>query len=120
MERATGKTMDAYVEFFTHADAQAAVSRFMRGRMEQDRSFRMMDRHVKVELSSQEALMRDLFPKAKNIRWNGQIPIIVPPDGPFNSGFKSFLSGEELHTLTKLVDSSNGVSYARFPLEHSA
>ncbi|MCJ1288080.1 hypothetical protein MMC26_007433 [Xylographa opegraphella] len=108
MERATGKTMDAYVEFFSHADAQAAVSKFMRGRMEQDRSFRMMDRHVKVELSSQDALMRDLFPKAKNVRWNGQIPVIIPPDDPFNSGFKSFLSGEELHTLTKLVDSSNG------------
>ncbi|MCJ1390316.1 hypothetical protein MMC18_003174 [Xylographa bjoerkii] len=113
MERATGKTMDAYVEFFSHADAQAAVSKFMRGRMEQDRSFRMMDRHVKVELSSQEALMRDLFPKAKNVRWNGQIPIIVPSDDPFNSGFKSFLSGEELHTLTKLVDSSNGPMFCR-------
>ena len=103
--------MDAYVEFFSHADAQAAVSKFMKGRMEQDRSFRMMDRHVKVELSSQEALMRDLFPKAKNVRWKGQIPIIVSSDDPFNSGFKSFLSGEELHTLTKLVDSSNGVSH---------
>ncbi|MCJ1386533.1 hypothetical protein MMC17_009659 [Xylographa soralifera] len=113
MERATGKTMDAYVEFFSHADAQAAVNKFMRGRMEQDRSFRMMDRHIKVELSSQEALMRDLFPKAKNVRWNGQIPIIVPSDDPFNSGFKCFLSGEELHTLTKLVDSSNGPMFCR-------
>lgn len=111
MERVTSKTLDCYVEFVSFDEAVAAVNRFETNRTG-GRSGRLGQRHVEVELSSQEHLMKDLFPKAKNVKWNGSKPIILSTNGNerFNSGFQGFVSREELVMLVKHVESPQRVS----------
>ena len=111
MERVTSKTLDCYVEFISFNEAVAAVNRFETNRTG-GRSGRLGQRHVDVELSSQEHLMRDLFPKAKNVQWHGSRPTIIPKDPKdiYNSGFQGFVSREELVMLVKHVESPQRVS----------
>jgi hypothetical protein len=113
MERVTSKTLDCYVEFINFDEAVAAVNRFETNRTG-GRSGRLGQRHVDVELSSQEHLLKDLFPKAKNVKWNGSKPIILSTNAKdmFNSGFQGFVSREELVMLVKHVESPQRVSIA--------
>ena len=101
MDRISGKTLEVYVEFFSRSDAQAVVNKMIHQRDVQHRHIKLGDRHVEVLMSEQGALMEDLFPKAKNVKWNGQTPVIVPPTEPYNTGFKSFITGEELVQMVK-------------------
>ncbi|PMD27557.1 hypothetical protein NA56DRAFT_721293, partial [Hyaloscypha hepaticicola] len=105
MERVTSKTLDCYVEFINLNEAVNAVTRFESNRAT-NRGGRLGSRHVDVELSSQEQLMKDLFPKAKNVQWQGSRPIIIARDenDPYNSGFQGFISKEELVMLVKHVE----------------
>lgn len=112
MDRTSGKTLDAYVEFLSPMDAQAFVNKLMFSKETEHRQIKVADRHCTLEVSSQAALMKELFPKAKNVNWNGQVPVISEP-GPavlFNSGFKCFISREELLTLAKHAESPHRVS----------
>ncbi|PBP16904.1 hypothetical protein BUE80_DR012369 [Diplocarpon rosae] len=105
MERVTSKTLDCYVEFVNFNEAVNAVNRFETNRTG-GRGGRLGQRHVEVELSSQEQLMKDLFPKAKNVTWAGSKPIIKATEfnDPYNSGFQGFISKEELVMLVKHVE----------------
>lgn len=111
MERVTSKTLDCYVEFISLEEAVIAVERFDVNRTG-GRSGRLGQRHVEVEVSSQEKLMKELFPKAKNVKWQGAQPKIIPrdPNDPYNSGFQGFISSEELVMLVKHVESPQRVS----------
>ena len=111
MERVTSKTLDAYVEFISFSEAANAVQRFDTNRIG-GRGGRLGQRHVEVELSSQEELMKQLFPKAKNVKWHGSKPEIIPRDENdiYNSGFQGFVSREELVMLVKHVESPQRVS----------
>ncbi|RDW80216.1 hypothetical protein BP6252_04854 [Coleophoma cylindrospora] len=104
MERVTSKTLECYVEFVDLDEALNAVARFESNRFS-GRASKLGQRHVDVELSSQDALMRDLFPKAKNVFWKDGKPTIIPvdPNDVFNSGFKGFVTKEELVMLEKHV-----------------
>ncbi|KAF7952549.1 uncharacterized protein EAE97_002046 [Botrytis byssoidea] len=106
MERVTSKTLDAYVEFVSFTEASNAITRFDMNRMG-GRGGRLGQRHVEVELSSQEELMKQLFPKAKNVEWHGNKPTIIERDenDKYNSGFQGFVSREELVMLVKHVES---------------
>lgn len=110
MERVTSKTLDCFVEFINFGEAVAAVNRFETNRTG-GRGGRLGQRHVEVELSSQDALMKDLFPKAKNIIWKNGRPDIVPTDlnDPYNSGFGGFISREEIVMLIKHVEAPQRV-----------
>jgi len=126
MDRTSGKTLDAYVEFLSHADAFAFATRLNHDKDIKHRQIKVADRHCTVEVSSQAVLMKELFPKAKNVQWNGQIPVISEPVQavPFNSGFKSFISREELLTLVKHAEtpqrvSPSGVSVVFYSIECS-
>ncbi|KAK1987412.1 hypothetical protein LZ30DRAFT_645993 [Colletotrichum cereale] len=104
MERITGKTTDAYVEFDTLEDASKAVEKYQqnigRGRMT-----RIGQRPVDIELSSQAALMKDLFPSAKGVFWTGTNPRILPNNDQEPWGnFKGFVSNEEMTMLVKHVE----------------
>ncbi|OAQ60636.1 RNA recognition, RNP-1 [Pochonia chlamydosporia 170] len=104
MERVTSKTMDAYVEFVSLDDANKAVEKH-HNHLVNGRVSRLGDRPVEVELSSQESLMKDLFPLAKGIAWNG----VSPQFKPFNAkepweNFKGFVSEEEMIMLVKHVE----------------
>ncbi|EFQ29481.1 uncharacterized protein GLRG_04625 [Colletotrichum graminicola M1.001] len=104
MERITGKTTDAYVEFQTLEDASKAVEKYQqnigRGRMT-----RIGQRPVDIELSSEAALMKDLFPSAKGVFWTGTNPQILPNNDqePWDN-FKGFVSNEEMTMLVKHVE----------------
>ncbi|TQS39421.1 hypothetical protein Golomagni_00054 [Golovinomyces magnicellulatus] len=105
MDRITGKTVVCYVEFISLNEALKVVHRFRQNSAD-GRAPKLGKRYVQVELSSQESLMNDLFPKAKSVEWLGFVPRIIPPnpENLFNSGFKGFVSMEELVMLVKHVE----------------
>lgn len=116
MERVTSKTMDAYVEFVSLDDANKAVEKHHQHSLN-GRVSRLGDRPVDVELSSQESLMRDLFPLARGIVWNG----VTPKFKPFNQhepweNFKGFVSEEEMVMLVKHVEVPHRVSLVPQPV----
>ncbi|KAG6016766.1 hypothetical protein E4U43_003132 [Claviceps pusilla] len=113
MERVTSKTMDAYVEFLSLDDANKAVEKHHQHALN-GRVGRLGDRPVDLELSSQESLMRDLFPLARGIVWNG----VTPNFKPFNhhqpwENFKGFVSEEEMVMLVKHVEVPHRSPFSR-------
>lgn len=111
MDRNSGKTMDAYVEFTSHAEALIQVEKHSRSRAFGGRPVKLGNRHVDVEISSQATLMKTLFPKAKNVEWVGQSPVIKKSTEPFNSGFKSFITLEELVSMTRYAEQPHRFGY---------
>lgn len=109
MDRSTGKTMDCYVEFFSTPDASACVNALNLRPTGQNR---IGDRVVDIIMSSQDELLRELFPKAKMVTWEGAKPVIQkPPTGDmFNTGFKAFVSSEELGCLVRHAEQPHRVS----------
>ncbi|KAL3460656.1 hypothetical protein BJX64DRAFT_300592 [Aspergillus heterothallicus] len=95
MERSTAKTMDCYAEFQTQTDAKDTVIRINRI-YETGRAPRLGNRHVDVELSDQNELLKDLFPRAKCIVWRGGMPYLMPNSDPYCSGFTGFFTREEI------------------------
>lgn len=107
MDRPTGKTMDCYVEFFSTPDARAASNSLnLRPRY----TLRINDRIVDVATSSQAELLKELFPKAKNVSWEGGIPTIQEAKELYNTGFKTFVSAEEMGLLVKHAEQPHRVS----------
>jgi hypothetical protein len=111
MDRVSGKTEEVFVEFINLDEVINAVRRYENNR-KVDRGGLVGDRHVNLEVSSQEHLMEKLFPRAKSVRWNGAQPIIMPPDPDdmYNSGFKGFVNQEEMVMLIKHVEHPSRVS----------
>ena len=108
MDRATGKTQDCYVEFFSIHDAQAWVKVInSRGNL----SNRIGDRILDVSLTSQDELLKELFPRAKNVAWKDGHPTFEQSNDQYNTGFKTFLSAEELQTLARHAEQPHRVSH---------
>lgn len=95
MERSTAKTMDCYVEFESHANAEETVKRINRI-YETGRPPRLGNRHVDVELSNQDALLEDLFPRTKCVMWRGGVPYAMANTDRYSTGFAGFLTSEEI------------------------
>ncbi|PWY83497.1 hypothetical protein BO70DRAFT_335557 [Aspergillus heteromorphus CBS 117.55] len=95
MERPTAKTMDCFVEFQTPADAEETAKRINRI-FETGRAPRLGNRHVEVELSSQDDLLKDLFPRAKCVVWQGGMPGILRNTDPYSTGYAGFFTTEEI------------------------
>ncbi|ROT41644.1 hypothetical protein SODALDRAFT_338892 [Sodiomyces alkalinus F11] len=113
MERVTSKTQDAYVEFQTMDDAIRAVERHEQY-IAKGKTPRLGDRPVQLELSSQASLMKDLFPIATGIVWNGNEAQMDPPKATQTFGwFKGFISEEEMVMLVKHVEVPNRSPYAK-------
>lgn len=112
MERVSSKTLDAYVEFRTLEDAMKAVEKHQQNILS-GRFVRLGDRPVDLELSSQASLMKDLFPIANGVVWNGCRPEIQPhkPQEPWEN-FKGFVSEEEMTMLVKHVEVPHRVGFA--------
>lgn len=110
MERVSSKTQDAYVEFLTLYDAMRAVDRHTT-EGQRGRTSRLGDRPVDVQLSSQSALMKDLFPLAAGVMWDGSKPVIQAPiEGEPWKTFKGFVTEEEMTMLVKHVEIPQRVS----------
>ncbi|KAL8755900.1 MAG: hypothetical protein Q9184_004662 [Pyrenodesmia sp. 2 TL-2023] len=109
MDRTNGKTMDCYVEFFSHGDAQAAFNKcLLRGNQ-----LRLGDRVVDVCLSTQDELLKEMFPKAKNVEWSHGRPIVKDSTDPYNSGFKAFVTNEELLQLVSYAEKPHRSNYTQ-------
>jgi hypothetical protein len=110
MERSSGKTMDCYVEFNSTSDAMNAVQRVKRMH-DANQGPRMGNRYVDLSLSTQAALMKALFPRAKCIEWVNGRPNKVPKrqDEPWSSGFNGFLTDEELFCVVRHAREPNRV-----------
>lgn len=119
MERATSKTMDAYVEFQDLDEAAKTAERHIQN-IQAGRVNRLGDRPVEVELSSQAGLLKDLFPVARGIFWNQTEPQVIPhnPREPWES-FKGFISAEEMVMLVKHVEVPHRVSCMLLSSDHS-
>ncbi|OPB38644.1 hypothetical protein A0O28_0017500 [Trichoderma guizhouense] len=113
MDKVTSKTMDAYVEFVSLEDAMRAVERH-RANVVAGRFSRLGDRPIEVEVTSQANLMRDLFPIARGVFWNGVTPEIMPfnPTCPWDN-FKGFISEEEMIMLVKHVEVPHRSPFSR-------
>lgn len=109
MERSTAKTMDCYVEFQTQGDAKDAVYRANK-MQETGRIPKLGNRHINVELSNQDALLRDLFPRAKCVVWRDGVPYVMPNTESWSTGFTGFLTGEEVVGAIRHAEVPNRVS----------
>ena len=107
MDRPTGKTMDCYVEFFSTPDARAASNSL---NLRPRHMIRINDRVVDVVTSSQAELLKELFPKAKNVSWEGGMPTIQEAKELYNTGFKTFVSAEEMGLLVRHAEQPHRVS----------
>lgn len=104
MERVTSKTMDAYIEFVNLEEAMKAVDKHHYN-LKTGRVSRLGDRPIEVELSSQASLMKDLFPLARGLIWDGATPHFKPYNEQFAwENFRGFISEEEMVMLIKHVE----------------
>ncbi|EGE07844.1 hypothetical protein TEQG_06776 [Trichophyton equinum CBS 127.97] len=110
MERSTAKTMDCYVELLTQADAEEALSWVNRNLPAH--SPRLGDRHVHVEMSSQDALLREIFPRAKCVLWKNGVPEIQPNTDRYSTGFQGFLTNEELFCMVHYAETPKRAPFA--------
>ncbi|KAI9804917.1 MAG: hypothetical protein M1833_006220 [Piccolia ochrophora] len=108
MERTSGKTVECFVEFQTLSAANRQVIRW-RSTSRVGRHQLLGKRFIVLELSSQEVLMAALFPKANCVEWQGQKPVIRPNTEAFSSGFKGFVTQEELVMMVKHAEAPNHI-----------
>lgn len=105
LERITAKTGAAYVEFYDFESAMRVVDKHRQAKAH-GKPVRIGSRIVNVSMSSQDQLLRDLFPYARHVNWiAGQPHIMVPAEQ-----FKGFVTDEELISLVKNVEFPHRVS----------
>lgn len=115
MERTTNRTNDAYVEFMTYRAAVDCVAKIEGQKNSEGRPPRLGDRPVELQLSSQAALMGDLFTQAKGVSWVSIEPTIYQNDNepyPWKC-FKGFITAEEMIMIIKHVEVPQRVSPPR-------
>ncbi|WEW56727.1 hypothetical protein PRK78_002176 [Emydomyces testavorans] len=110
MDRSTAKTMDCYVEFFSTEDAKQTLEWLNRGLP--GAPPRLGDRHIDVEMSSQDELLKDLFPRAKCIVWQNGKPILTPNNDAYSVGFQGFLTGEETFCMIRNAEMPKRAPFA--------
>ena len=92
--------MDCYVELESIADAQQVVRRHENA-IQSRRNPRLGVRHIIMEVSSQDELLAQMFPRAKSLQWFGGIPLVLPKTDPYSSGFNGFFTNEEMVGLAR-------------------
>ena len=114
LERETGKTMDCFIEFKTPNEAAWVVKQFAH-RISAGRDPKVGDRVVEVEFSSQDELMAELFPRAKNVTWTSGKPVVDTTSRQYYqgwpaAGFQGFMHSEEYVMMSKHAEQSDRVS----------
>lgn len=102
IERVNAATREAYVEFMDEKSAEDVIERFDLDKKD-GHGPRLGEYPVRYELSSQAALMKTLFPRAKGVQWIGATPHIIPSHQIRYSWdlFKGFITPEEMSMLAK-------------------
>ncbi|KAK9777296.1 hypothetical protein SCAR479_06025 [Seiridium cardinale] len=112
LEKVTAKTQDSYIEFETQDNAMKAFQRIQEN-ISKGRVPRIGSRQVTVEFSSQAALMKDIFPLAHGVTWQGSHPVIVT-DSPYPiNNFKCFTSEEENNQLSRHFECYGRTPFSR-------
>lgn len=110
MERTTGRTLDCYVEFHSEKDAREVLHRIKK-LSDSGRDPRMGKFVLDITLSSQDALLKAIFPKAKGIEWVKGWPRERANRSQESSvQFDGFLSDEELRFLVRFANEAERVS----------
>ena len=109
MERPTSKTMDCFVEFQT---AESVVEQIRRhdDMIEYGRHPKLGSRHVQVENVNQDALLKEIFPRAKSLAWRNGNPEVLENQDPYSTGFRGFFTNEEMVGLVRHAESPQRVS----------
>lgn len=80
--------MDAFVEFLTPKDAWKCVAR---------RKSRVLgNRHLTLDVVDPSELMKEIFPRAKGVNWDGVVPRISQDQSEFYGKSPEILGREEL------------------------
>lgn len=111
MDRTSGRTLGCYVEFQSERDAREVLRRI---RKVSDSGFgpRMGRSTIDITLSSQNALLKAVFPKAWGVEWvNGWPRAGSSRDQGSSIRFDGFLSNEELTFLVRFANQAERVSY---------
>ena len=106
MDRLTGKTYDCYVEVENTEAAQSLVNT----KNTLTSITTLYDRIPVVEMSSLDKLLHEMFPKARNLKFVGGWPEARYPDDPFENGFKTLVTHEEMSTAVRYAESPQRVS----------
>ena len=112
MDRRTSKTGEIYVEFDTMREAENVIKRLSNTRSRQPIA-KLLDRECRVRSSSQDELLKALFPAAK-CNWRDGKPVfnLTRMDG--SPAFTSFLDKEEIHYLKKFMIDSRKAKFCKF------
>ena len=108
MERSTAKTMDCFVEFLTHEDAYNTYD-YVNGGLPAHPP-RLGSRTVYADMSSQDELLKALFPRAKCVIWPNGIPEVLPNTDPYSTGFQGLFTEEELFCVVRHAEQPRRVS----------
>lgn len=109
MEKPTGKTMDCYVEFPTHAAAYECVRRFEHTAYP-GRGTKLGTRNVSLDLSNQTELVEAVFPRARLVEFDAYSgrPTILPldqyPHCGWSEGFRGYFTLEEIYGITRFAE----------------
>lgn len=109
MERPTSKTMDCYVELMTH---DAAVDAFQKHEnlVMSGKHPRVGTRHVDVLISSQDELLKAIFPRARGLVWESGVPHKTENHDPYSAGFQGFFTREEMIGMYRHAETPQRVS----------
>jgi RNA recognition motif-containing protein len=100
MERSTSKTLDCFVEFSADSSIHDQIRRH-EDLVLSGRHPGLGSRPVQVEESDQNALLAEIFPRAKSIVWESGAPVVLTNSDPYSTGFKGFFTKEEMVGLVR-------------------
>jgi hypothetical protein len=123
MERSTSKTMDCYVEMRTHDAVKDQIRRYWdmvtggsnTGPNQSAKPPRIGHRLITVDVSSTDELMKNMFPRAKCVRWENGRPFIMQNNDPYSTGFTGYFTQEEMVGLARHAEHPNRVGTSKFP-----
>lgn len=94
--------MDCYVEMTTSDAVVDQCQRYWETVTGgSNRPPRIGHRMITVEASSQDELMKDMFPRAKCVSWKNGEAIIMENDDPYSTGFTGYFTNEEMVGLVR-------------------
>ena len=102
MERVSGKTMDAFIEWKSAKDSIAGRNKLVNDHRPSQKPM-LDDREAILSLAPQEELQKAMFPYGRGLYWMGCTPHIdttIPDSEPWDK-FKGIVTDEEIIMLEK-------------------
>lgn len=87
--------MDCFVEFPGYEQASETLAFVNRGLID-GQPAKIGARYIQADMSSQDELLKAMFPRAKCVKWEDGLPVILPKTDAWSTGFTGFITEEEL------------------------